>query len=349
MVTNDDNRFMQRALQLAELGGANVAPNPMVGAVIVHKGAVIGEGYHQKYGEAHAEVNAVDAVKDQHLLSESTMYVTLEPCAHHGKTPPCADLLVRHKFKRVVIACVDSFSEVAGRGIERLESNGIEVTVGVLEEQAREVNKRFFCFHEKKRPYVLLKWAQTTDGLMDRSGKERKEGVNWITQPASKNYTHQWRSEEQAILVGWKTIENDQPSLTVREVKGSSPHRIILDPNCSSSVKSTVYNDGLPTTIFVKKNKFVGLHEAVEVVELQEVFNVQTILAEIAKKQFLSVFVEGGSRTINEFIQANLWDEARVFTGAIEFGEGIPAPTLGITPVSTKQIGKDQLTLYRNI
>lgn len=344
----DDIHFMQRALQLAALGGVDVAPNPMVGAVIVHNGKVIGEGYHQKYGEAHAEVNAVESIKDKSVLKESTMYVTLEPCAHFGKTPPCTDLLVEHQFKRVVIACVDSFSEVAGRGIERLKNNGIEVVVGVLEKEARAVNKRFFCFHEKLRPYIILKWAETSDGFIDRLPQERNTGVNWITQPETKLITHQWRSEEQAILVGWKTIENDNPSLTVREIKGTSPHRYIIDPNCSSNPESTVYTDSKPTTIFVRKNIFIGLPSNIEAIELNAELNVATILKEIWKKKHLSVFVEGGKQTLQQFINENLWDEARVYRGDTTFNQGVEAPTLSIKQYTKQCVGKDQLFTYTN-
>ena len=345
----DDIHFMRRALQLAALGGVDAAPNPMVGAVIVHNDIIIGEGYHRKCGEAHAEVNAVASVDDKLLLSESTMYVTLEPCAHHGKTPPCADLLVRYKFKRVVIACVDTFSEVAGRGIERLKENGIEVIVGVLEDEARNLNKRFFCFHERKRPYVILKWAQTKDGFIDRLPTDRLTGVNWITQPETRLITHQWRASEQAILVGWRTIQNDDPTLNVREVEGKSPHRYVLDPNCSSNPTSKVYTDGYPTTVFVRKNKFNDQFSSVDVIELQEDFSLETILHELYKRNHISVFVEGGKYTLQQFLDASIWDEAHVFIGDARFEKGVEAPHITIQPLTQVSLGKDQLFNYVNV
>jgi len=344
----NDISFMRRALQLAALGGVDVAPNPMVGAVIVQNGHVIGEGYHHKYGEAHAEVHAIDSVSDKSVLSQSTIYVTLEPCAHFGKTPPCADLLIHHQFKRVVIACVDIFSEVAGRGIERLKNSGVEVVVGVLEEEARTLNKRFFCFHEKKRPFIILKWAQTLDGFFDRLPQDRNTGVNWITKPETKLLTHQWRSEEQAILVGWKTIENDNSSLTVREVDGKSPHRYVLDPNCSSNPKSKVYTDGNPTTVFVRKNSFIGLSAHVEVIALDAELNSSSVLKEIQSKNHISIFVEGGKYTLQQLIDENLWDEARMYVGEVMFERGIDAPRLTNEPFLQKTIGKDQLFIYSN-
>jgi diaminohydroxyphosphoribosylaminopyrimidine deaminase/5-amino-6-(5-phosphoribosylamino)uracil reductase len=339
---------MQRALQLAKLGGVGVAPNPMVGAVVVLNGKIIGEGYHKKYGEAHAEVNAIQSVADPSLLNEATMYVTLEPCAHFGKTPPCADLLVKHQFKRVVIACVDTFSEVAGKGIERLKNNGIEVELGVLEEEARSLNKRFFCYHEKRRPYIILKWAQTTDGFIDRLPSEREAGVNWITQPETKLFTHQWRAQEQAILVGWKTIENDNPSLTVREVSGNSPYRYVIDPRCQSNPKSVVYSDGSPTTVFVEKNTFVGLSSDVEVIEFNAQLRVIELLTTIWYKKHLSVFIEGGKNTLEQFIEANLWDEARVLEGELNFVKGITAPVITHDLLTKETLGKDHLYTYLN-
>jgi diaminohydroxyphosphoribosylaminopyrimidine deaminase / 5-amino-6-(5-phosphoribosylamino)uracil reductase len=195
-----DEVFMHRALQLAKLGGVNVAPNPMVGAVIALDGKIIGEGYHRLYGGPHAEVNAVASVEDHSLLAHATMYVTLEPCAHFGKTPPCADLIVKHKLKRVVVACLDTFSAVSGKGIERMRQAGIDVEVGVLGQEARELNKRFFTFHEQQRPFVLLKWAQTRDGFIDRLPEERVQGVNWITGPLTKQFVHQLRGENQGDI-----------------------------------------------------------------------------------------------------------------------------------------------------
>lgn len=338
-----DKNFMERALQLAELGGVEVAPNPMVGAVIVINDRVIGEGSHQRFGEAHAEVNAINSVENKEILKNATIYVSLEPCSHFGKTPPCADLIIRHQFKRIVIACQDTFSKVSGKGIERIKNAGIRVDVGLLEKEAREVNKRFFTYHERKRPYVILKWAQTKDGFMDRHHEDREKGINWITQPETKLFVHKWRSEEQAIFVGWKTIANDNPQLNVRAISGKSPHRFVIDPECNTPENSVVFTDGNKTTILVKQNRFKKLPESVEIVELESI-NPASILEVIYSKQFLSVFIEGGASTLKRFIESNLWDEARVFDGEISFKRGLAAPKINLQPYQTKKLGKD--TLY---
>lgn len=343
--SSNDRKYMQRALQLAKLGGVDVAPNPMVGAVIVYKDKIIGEGYHEFYGEAHAEVNAVNNVKDQSLLNEATIYVTLEPCSHYGKTPPCADLIIKHKFKRVVIACVDTFSKVSGRGIDKIKNAGIQVDVGLFEEEALIINKRFFTFHEKNRPYVILKWAQTEDGFIDRLPDERKTGINWITTTAAQLYVHKWRSEEQAIMVGWKTVSNDDPQLNVRLLEGISPYRFIIDPHCKTPIESKVITDGSPTTFIVKENLFTELPPNIEVTELDD-FTVESILSAIKNKGILSVFIEGGAYTLNAFLASNLWDEARVLEGETKFFKGIEAPKLNLTASEVLKLNKDTLTFY---
>tara|TARA_B100000508_G_scaffold118450_1_gene98654 strand:+ start:169128 stop:170183 length:1056 start_codon:yes stop_codon:yes gene_type:complete len=346
--SSNDIKFMSRAIQLAQLGGVKAAPNPMVGAVITLDDKIIGEGYHRKYGEHHAEVNAVHSVKDKTFLKKATIYVTLEPCSHHGKTPPCADLIVKHQFKRVVIACVDSFAKVSGRGIKKMRDAGIKVEVGLLEKEAREVNKRFFTFHEKGRPYVILKWAQTADGFIDRSQEDRKEGINWITTPAVKPLVHRWRSEEQAILVGWKTINNDNPKLTVREISGPSPHRFIIDPNCRIPLGSHVVKDGGHTTLFVKKNDYTSLPDHIEVIELNE-YSVRIILSILKEKGIISLFVEGGASTLQAFINDGLWDEARVLSSDVKFGKGLEAPKITDDLKSnTEKIEDNSITYIQN-
>ncbi|MCO5268580.1 MAG: bifunctional diaminohydroxyphosphoribosylaminopyrimidine deaminase/5-amino-6-(5-phosphoribosylamino)uracil reductase RibD [Brumimicrobium sp.] len=322
-----DIQYMHRALQLAEFGGVQVAPNPMVGAVIVCDDKIIGEGYHQKYGEAHAEVHAVQSVKDISLLSQATIYVTLEPCAHHGKTPPCADLIVRHHFKRVVVACRDINPKVSGKGIQHIKDAGIEVTEGILEKEARELNKRFFTFHGKGRPFVILKWAETQDGFMDRLPEDRKEGINWITHSRMKLYVHTWRSKEQAIIVGWKTINNDNPQLNVRKIAGSSPLRFIIDPHGKSNPDATVFKDGNPTFVFTTKTSLPDLPSTVETITLP-IINSLTILHELYKRNILSVFIEGGKQTLEHFIEEDYWDEAYQLIGNTTFTRGVPAPTL---------------------
>lgn len=342
-----DIKYMQRALQIAKLGGVNVAPNPLVGSVVVHNNKIIGEGFHQKYGAPHAEVNAVNAVKDKSILSESTLYVTLEPCAHYGKTPPCADLIVEHRFERVVVACVDTFSAVAGKGIQRMKDAGITVDTGVLEEEARWLNRRFFTYHEQNRPYVILKWAETRDGFMDRLPEERATGINWITQPRTKLFVHQWRGQEQAIMVGWKTINNDNPQLNVRALAGVSPHRLIIDPEGKSNPQSKVFQDGEATTIISKTRAIEGMPPHVEIITLEEISSAQ-ILTVLHAKNIISVFIEGGAYTHSQFIAEGLWDEAYQLIGSSTFKKGIAAPTLTHKTLMTHEVyGKDIIQHYR--
>lgn len=335
---------MQRAIDLALCGGVSAAPNPMVGAVIVYQGKIIGEGYHQKYGEAHAEVNAVNSVKDKSLLPESTIYVTLEPCAHFGKTPPCADLIISCGFKKVIIGSLDPFPEVAGKGIERIRQAGIEVQTGILEESCLALNKRFFTFHTKQRPYVILKWAQTGDGFIDsirNNDSERK--INWISAPETQSLVHQWRSEEQAILVGWKTVEHDNPSLTVREVTGKNPLRVIIDGQLKMPADSTIYSDSGKTLVLNRvKDEKIG---NVEFVKLP-IIDTENILRALYERSISSVFVEGGSRTIQHFLVENAWDEARVIVGKSFFKEGIKAPRIAGVPDYSFDFSTDRIHQY---
>lgn len=321
-----DRKYMSRALKLAGLAGVKAAPNPMVGAVIVHNNQILGEGYHQVCGEAHAEVNAVNSVENKELLKEATIYVTLEPCAHQGKTPPCADLIAKHQFKRAVVACLDSNDKVAGKGIERMKAAGIDVKIGVLEAEAKHLNRRFFTYMDKKRPYVVLKWAETRDGFMDRLPEERNIGINWITQPRMKLYVHKWRSLEQAIMVGWRTVSNDNPQLDVRKIAWPSPLRFIIDPNGSSDAKAKVYQDGKPTFVITTKED-LNLPEHVKVLTVEKV-NSKSILNELYKLNILSVFIEGGAETLKHFIKDGYWDEAFQLIGKSEFDRGIEAPIL---------------------
>lgn len=341
-----DEKYMLRALQLAKLGGVATESNPMVGAVIVLNDVIIGEGYHRKYGEAHAEVNAVNSVKDKSLLKEATIYVTLEPCSHFGKTPPCADLLIRSEFKRVVIAQVDPFSEVSGRGIEKLKNAGIQVDCGILEKETRELNKRFITFHTKKRPYITLKWAQTKDGFIDRDRlSENQAGINWISQPETQVVTHRIRSTEQAILVGWRTIQNDNPSLTTRAFKGPDPIRIIIDPQLQAPKEASVFTDGGKTLVLnsledkeVNNLRFIRLNELTP----------ESILDTLFQLGINSVLIEGGANTLAHFIQSDFWDEAVIITGNKEFKKGLKAPTLSKIPVKSIPFGKDNLSYFRN-
>lgn len=334
---------MKRCLELAQLGAGLVAPNPMVGAVIVLNKKIIGEGYHERFGEAHAEVNAIKNVQDKSMLHEATIYVSLEPCAHHGKTPPCTDLLIQHRFKRVVIACKDSYHEVAGKGIEKLTKAGIELTFGILEKEALDLNKRFFTFHQEKRPYVLLKWAQSRDGFIDKKRTDSSTQINWISTPETKTLVHQWRAEEQAILVGRKTIEHDNPSLTVRNIVGQHPIRVILDSHLTLNQNFTVFQDCLPTIILNLIE--TGQKGAVSYHKLMD-FNPKTILEELYKLTMQSVMIEGGFKTLSSFIDANLWDEARIIEGNTLFIEGLKAPIIASLPSKTYIFSKDKIFHY---
>ena len=338
---------MQRALDLAKLGAGTVAPNPMVGAVIVYDDKIIGEGYHMNYGEAHAEVNAFRTVNDPALLQESTMYVSLEPCSHYGKTPPCCDLIIQKKVKRVVVGCVDTYSEVSGTGIKALKQAGIDVTVGVLEKECMDLNRRFFTFHNKKRPYVILKWAQSADGFMDIDRTKGKKGVHWITQKETKALTHKWRHEEFGILVGRNTIINDNPELTCRAMMGISPHRFVIDPELKLDYGAYHVGDRSVQT-YILTNKQVHSEGKLKFVQ-PDSFEIKDILSKIHELKVLSLIIEGGKRTLEGFIESDLWDEARILTGAGEIGKGVEAPKLEGRMYKSFKFGKDQIQILRNV
>lgn len=337
---NSDEYFMNRAIELASMSDSSVFPNPKVGAVIVHNQQIIGEGYHQKYGEAHAEVNAVNSVKNKELLSESTIYVTLEPCSHHGKTPPCSDLLIHHRFKRVVIGSTDPFPLVNGSGIEKIRNSGIEVETGVLEEECNFLNRRFFTFHQNKRPYIILKWAETADGFLDydRTDLHERE-IHWITGQESQKLVHEWRSEEHAILVGWKTVLNDNPQLNVRHIEGKDPIRIILDPSLQAPKDSFVFDQSQPTLVY---NKIISeLRNNLQCIQLKS-FKFADILNSLFENDIQSVIIEGGAKTLNYFIENNLWDEIRRFKSTVVFENGLKAPIINEKPYNTTYIGKEK-------
>lgn len=349
---NIDNKQMTRCLELAKQGMGNVAPNPMVGCVIVYNNEIIAVGYHEKFGEAHAEVNAINSVIDKSLLKESTLYVNLEPCSHVGKTPPCSDLIIKHHIPNVVIGSIDINSKVAGKGIERLKAAGIDVSVGILEDKCKELNKRFFTYHEKHRPYVILKWAETKDGFIDversfDSAQDDKVYDNWITSPFSKKLVHQWRSEEQAIMIGTNTAINDNPELTVREVKGKNPLRVVLDINLRLPKHLNVFDGSTPTLILnsIKSETKQNL-EFVKIDKNKELL--PQILSELYKRNILSVIIEGGAQLLQSFIDQNLWDEAKVFVGNKTFSEGLKAPTLRGQPINSLQFDTDILNTYIN-
>lgn len=341
--------YMKRCLELAVLGAGKTSPNPMVGAVIVRDDEIIGEGYTSPYGGPHAEVNAVRSVIDKYgeerareLFEQSTIYVSLEPCAHFGKTPPCADLIVDMGFKKAVIACLDPFAKVNGMGLQKLQDAGIETEVGVLEEEAKWLNRRFFTKLKEFRPYVILKWAETSDGYF-----APLEGQRWISNNASKQLVHKWRSEEDAILVGKRTAQLDNPSLTVREWVGRNPKRILIDKNLELPENLAIFNDDAETIIFnAKKTDWKGNRKYIEL-ENFDLYLPQQILYQLYLMDIQSIIVEGGKKTLDLFIAAGLWDEARIFIGPDSWGEGIKAPEIEGELVEGTMVGNDRLMIIR--
>lgn len=336
-----DELLIQRTFDLARLGAGAVSPNPLVGCVIVKDGEVIGEGWHRSYGEAHAEVNAVVSVSDKSQISGSTIYVNLEPCSHHGKTPPCSDMLIQHGVKKVVISNLDTNPLVGGEGIKKLKAADITVVTGVLEKEGRELNKRFFTFHEKQRPYIVLKWAQTADGFIAHSNYDSK----WISNDFSRQLVHKWRSEEDAVLVGTKTAAHDNPMLNAREWSGRNPVRLVIDRFLRLSDNLNLFDKSVPTIFFnlLKHEE----HTNLKLVRLDEKDFILKLLTYLHKEKIQSLLVEGGSQTLSFFIQAGLWDEARIFTSPRSFHKGIKGPTLHGELVSGEQISTDLLQVYQ--
>lgn len=340
-----DEQYIERCIQLAENARGNTSPNPLVGSVIVHNGQIIGEGWHQKAGEAHAEVNAINSVLNKELLKESTIYVSLEPCAHFGKTPPCSDLIIEHKIPRVVIGCRDPFDAVNGKGIEKLKNAGIDIKVGVKEKECLALNASFFTFHTQKRPYIILKWAQTADGFIDKNRDKKARGINWITQPSTKILVHKWRKEVDAILVGAKTVVNDNPELTTRLWDGKSPIRIIIDPKSSIPQSSKVLYGSVETFILTKTEKTSESNvKYIAIDENESIINAVVTLC--YQREIQSILIEGGAFTLQQFIDVQLWDEARVLTGSPSFGAGLKAPNLGMSPTERQAYGEDTLKVY---
>ncbi|MBS1489825.1 MAG: bifunctional diaminohydroxyphosphoribosylaminopyrimidine deaminase/5-amino-6-(5-phosphoribosylamino)uracil reductase RibD [Bacteroidetes bacterium] len=334
-----DEFFMQRALELARLGIGDVSPNPRVGCVVVYDHKIIGEGWHKKWGEAHAEVNALASVKDKALLKESTVYVNLEPCSHTGKTPPCADLLIQHQVKKVVIANVDTNPLVAGNGIKKLAEAGIEITSGVMEKEGRELNKRFFTFLEKQRPYIILKWAQTADGFIAQKNFESK----WISNDLSRVLVHRWRAEEEAVLVGTKTASHDNPGLTVRHWSGRNPVRIVIDRFLRLSPHLQLFDQTSKTICYnVLKHEE---HPNLIFVRLDEANFIGQLVKDLARQKIQSVIVEGGAQTLQGFLDTGFWDEARIFTSPRTFGTGIAAPSIRGRVVEELKIENDTLKI----
>ncbi len=349
---NTEEIYMQRCLELAVSGLGSVSPNPMVGCVIVHHGTIIGEGWHRKYGEAHAEVNAIHSVADKSLLPESTVYVNLEPCSHFGKTPPCADLLISYRVKKVVIGMMDPFEKVAGSGIQKLKDAGIEVQVGVMEEACRELNKRFITFNTQRRPYVILKWAQTINGFIApdaaKMSAEEFEQKRHITGLVVQRLVHKWRSEEDAIMVGTNTIITDNPALNTRAWGGKNPVRITLDLSNRLPANLKIFDGSQPSIIFSTTDKKPANNlEYISIDKEQPVFT--QMLHALYERHIQSLIVEGGTITLNHILAFGLWDEAQVFVSPQTLEDGIAAPKTPNGKVITQTtIDSKQLTIYRN-
>ena len=334
--------YIKRCIELAKKATGKTYPNPLVGAVIVHEGKIIGEGFHQKAGENHAEINAINSVENPELLPESTIYVSLEPCAHFGKTPPCSLKLKEIGFKKVVIGAMDSHDKVNGKGKKILQDAGIETISGILEEECRELNKRFFTFHEKKRPYILLKWAESNDGFIDKDFKPTK-----ISNELASQFVHQIRSEEHAILVGSQTAMNDNPSLTTRLIEGRNPVRILIDFDLKVPRDFKIYNNEAPTLVLNQEKE--GDEGNVKFIKISKENFLEDLLQKLYENQIQSILVEGGSRTLQTFIDANLWDETIIIKNKnLTLENGTKAPKFDGKLVEEKYFRENKLSFYKN-
>jgi diaminohydroxyphosphoribosylaminopyrimidine deaminase/5-amino-6-(5-phosphoribosylamino)uracil reductase len=329
MTETDHNKFMQRCLELASAGEGLTYPNPLVGSVIVHDDKIIGEGFHIRAGEPHAEVIAINSVANKEWLKDSTLYVNLEPCSHFGKTPPCADFIVKNKIPHVVIGTIDTNDRVSGQGVKKLRDAGCDVITGFLEQECRRLNRRFFSFHEKRRPYITLKWAQSADGFIDiRRTADHVQRPNWITGKPERILVHKWRAAEQAILVGAGTVRADAPRLDVREWSGANPLKLILSSSGNINNESTIYNTDSKVVIFTHAQDAVIPGAETVALEWDRPSSVQ-IADYLYSVGIQSLFIEGGADVLNHFIKTDLWDESRVFTGQEFFNDGVKAPDAG--------------------
>ena len=334
--------YMQRCLDLAQKALGKTYPNPMVGCVIVHNEVIIGEGFHDKAGEAHAEINAVNSVKNPELLKESTIYVSLEPCAHFGKTPPCANKIVEIGFKKVVIGTLDSHDKVNGKGKQIIEDAGIEVVSGVLEEECQELNKRFFTFHQKQRPFIILKWAASADGFLDKDFKPTKIG-----NPLTKQFVHQLRSQEHAILVGTQTALTDNPRLTTREVVGRNPVRILIDFELKVPQAFNLYNKEAQTIIFNSDKE--SIEENITSIKIPREGFLENLMQKLFEQQIQSVIIEGGRFTLQQFIDKNLWDETIIIKNEkLHLLNGTNAPNFKAQKFEAKQFRDNTIEFYKN-
>lgn len=342
ILNNQHEIYMQRCLQLAANGMGHTRSNPMVGCVVVHGGKIIAEGYHKRYGGPHAEVEALSQITDKNILENCTVYVSLEPCSHEGKTPPCADLLLDKGIKKLVAASEDPNPLVSGKGFQKLRGAGIEIITGILDQENRELNKRFFTFQEKKRPYIVLKWAQSRDGWI---APENHKGQFKLTGHLSDILVHQWRSQEMGILVGRKTIEQDNPQLNVRHVEGLNPVRLVLDPENKTGSGPHLHQ---PAQTFVYNRHLHEKFQNVIHVKIEQENFLEAVLQHLYQQNISSVLVEGGSYTLQSFIKQNLWDEARIFECDVLLKNGIPAPYITGRQITNTKTGTDELTIIRH-
>jgi len=347
MEEKDDIKFMRRCLELASKAEGLTYPNPMVGSVVVHDNMIIGEGFHLKAGERHAEVNAITSVSDNAKLRSSTLYVNLEPCSHYGKTPPCSDFIISNAIPRVVVGTVDTSEKASGEGLARLRNAGCEVVAGVVEEECRRLNRRFFTFHEKRRPYITLKWAQSTDGYLDMLRSEDHDVIpTWITGKPERVLVHKWRASEQAILVGAGTVKADNPKLNVREWKGNHPVRLVLSSSGSINKKSAVNEADGKVIVFTHKDSNIANAVTVKL-NVDEPSSLQ-IAEYLFKSNIQSLFIEGGAKVLSHFISTGLWDEARIFTGENNFKGGVKAPQIQSKMLSRTVFSGSTLEIYLN-
>ncbi len=343
MTHADDHMWMRRALQLAAMAGGNTSPNPMVGAVVVHQGRIIGEGYHRRAGMPHAEATAIAGVKERSLLTSSTLYVNLEPCSHHGRTPPCTDLIISSGIPRVVTGAADPNPIVAGNGIMKLREAGTMVTAGVEEKACRWLNRRYFTWHEKKRPYVILKWARSADGFIDICREPGSPArPNWITGKAERVLVHRWRATEDAIMAGGETVRTDNPSLTTRLWTGKNPVRVIVSKSGELAGDHAVFDDEAKTILFSSRER-PGLYAAEQIRMKSDEGFVAEVMKELYNRGIQSVMVEGGAFIISSFLRTGLWDEARRFTGTLLFEKGIPDPFPDLIPERSINLDKSIL------
>lgn len=337
-------KYIRRCIELAKNGLGTTYPNPLVGSVIVFEDTIIGEGWHQKAGAPHAEVNAINSVKNKELLSKSTIYASLEPCSHFGKTPPCADLIIKNNIPNIVIGSLDSNEKVSGRGVKKLIEAGRNVTVGVLEDECNALNKRFFTFHEKKRPYIILKWAESADGFLAPLQKDAKAPV-WISNEYSRQLTHKWRSEEQAILVGTNTVLDDNPKLDTRDWFGNNPIRMILDREGKIDSLHHVMDQSTLTLVLTEQKNRQSTDNLIFKNCIFDSELAQTICTIGYESNIQSIIIEGGAQTIQNFLDAQLWDEARIFKGSIQLKEGLLAPKIDRKDNKGQTIIKDELVI----